>query len=144
MTDETTTVSDPYADVMQHLKYWCNAPSDVGLRVAKLLDEWDGLHHFDQAMMKKVEWTNTHFIAIKLGGGLASFDFNNLTRLIFLAHDHCIRVEIAPLTFKVLRVLFHPRHKREGNIYERHPTLEQAVGAYRGNHPAPPSSVTSC
>jgi len=132
-----TVETDRYAHERQHLKYWSKGPpSDVGLRVAKLLEEWDGLHHFKEDMMRKVDWANDHFIAVKLRAGMATFDFNGLTRLVFLAHDHCIRIEIAPLNPQLLRVLFHPRHVREGSICERHPTLEQAVASYRACHPS--------
>ena len=130
--------------VMAHMKYWTKSdPSECGLRVAQLLEEWQGLHHMDTAQMKKVDWANKRFQVVKLskfstpGGGLSTFDFSDLTSLVFLAHDHCIRVHIAPCNPQFLAIIFHPRNTRDGGMTERHPTLEQAVESWRSNHPAP-------
>ena len=122
--------------VENHLKYWCkDPPSECGIRVAELLDIWDGLHHFDSTMMAKVEWTNPYFIKLRLDRSLSSFDFDALTRLVFLAHDRCIRVEIKPCNPRFLMLLFHPRATCEGTITERHPTLEESVERWRSAHP---------
>src|SRR3954462_15611397 len=115
-----------------HLKYWTKAkPSEVGIRVAERLDAWDGLHHFDEAAMKKVEWSNPLFIELKLStrttiGQLSTWDFDMLTRLVFLAHDHCIRVAIRPVNGFTFGIQFHPRKSHAGSIFERHPTIEEA------------------
>ena len=125
------------SDVMSHLNYWSKtAPSEVGLRVARLMDEWGGLHHFDAAAMKKVEWSNPLYITVTLDRGhttsqLSTFDFNGLTALVFLAHDHCIRVDVQPCNPQKLRLMFHPRNAREGGMSTRHPTLETAVAEWR-------------
>lgn len=135
---ETTVAGKPKPDPVHDLKYWCKGqPSEVGLRVAKLLSDWvGGCHHLDAEQMKNVDWLNERFITIKAdssmtGGGLSSFDFCSLTRLVFLAHDRCIRVDIAPLNPQLLRIMFHPRHSREGGMSERHPTIEQALESWR-------------
>ncbi len=128
-------------DLMAHLKYWCKGePSESGLRVAYLLDAWNGLHHMDSDQMKKVDWANPRYQLVKLskfsspGGGLASSDFNDLTTLIFLCHDHCIRVQILPCNPQFLELAFHPRHSRDGGMSERHPTIETAVAQWREKH----------
>lgn len=134
-----STTEEPAVDpvVGHHLKYWSKKPpSEVGIRVAKMLDAWDGLHHFDGELMKKVEWSHPYFIAMKLRGDrLSTFDFGSLTRLVFLAHDHCIRVEIRPCNMQFLQLMFHPRHTREGGMAERHPTIEHALTNYRDATP---------
>lgn len=61
---------------------------------------------------------------------LSTFDSNCLTRLVIGAHEHAVRVEIEPCNFRHLRVIMHPR-QREGQIHQRHPTIEQAVADYR-------------
>lgn len=119
------------------LQYWTKTPaSEVGLRVAALLDDWGGLHHFEEPAMKKVQWSHPLFIELKLSrftsmGQLATFDFSELTRLVFLAHDHCIRVDIEPCNGTHLRLLFHPRPGRSGSMPLRHPTLEDAVAEWQ-------------
>ena len=70
---------------------------------------------------------------------LATFDFNLLTELVFAAHDACIRVEIAQGGPGRVGLQFHKRHKREGSMYEYHPTLEQAYARWRERNPAAPT-----
>jgi hypothetical protein len=62
---------------------------------------------------------------------LATFDFNDLTRLVFLAHDRCIRVELMSSSPGRIGLALHKRHCRDGSTYDRHPTLAQAVGDFR-------------
>lgn len=125
------------AEIRQHLSYWSKVePSDVGLRVARLLEEWEGLHNFDDNAMRKSDWSNTLYIDLRLPfSRLSTFDFMGLTTLVFLAHDHCIRVEIRPCNYQYLSVLFHPRKTRTGSTVLRHPLLEEAVAGWRANHP---------
>jgi len=122
--------------VLGHLKYYGNEPaSEAGIRVGHLLHCWDGLHHFDPAEMKKAAWSNPIFVRLKLKGRtLSSFDFDNLTALVFLAHDQCIRVEITHAP-GAMEIYFHPRNARDGGMCKRHPTLEQAVEAWRRRFP---------
>lgn len=123
--------------VDNYLQFWSKGtPSELGIHVAEMLDEWQGLHHLDQDLMRKINWDDTHHIEMKLRYvNLATFDFNNLTTLVFLAHDYGIRVEINPSSNLYLRVLFHQRACREGNIVHRHPTIEDALIEWRKTHP---------
>jgi hypothetical protein len=63
---------------------------------------------------------------------LSTFDSSALTRLVILAHDECTRLEIDPLNFQHLALTMHPRAGREGNQFERHPSIEQAITTVRG------------
>lgn len=63
--------------------------------------------------------------------GLATWDFSELTRLVLGAHDRCIRLDIDARARGYLALKMWPR-KREGNISERHPTIEQAIAYFRG------------
>lgn len=132
--------------VENHLKYWTDKqPSAAGVRVAELLDAWDGLHHFEEAAMRKVDWAHPFFVKLTLRTDLATVDFPMLTRLVFLAHDHCIRVSVRPCNGSHLTLLFHPR-KREGAYSERHPTLEHAVADWRRTNQerSVPGDVEAC
>ena len=65
----------------------------------------------------------------------ATFDSAGLTRLVFLAHDRCIRVEIHSSGPGRIRITAFKRKGREGSMFEKHPTLEQAIDAHRRHHP---------
>ena len=63
-------------------------------------------------------------------GDLATFDYNDLTRLVIMAHDKCYRASISPLSKSTLQIAILKR-EREGSMSERHPTLEQAIEKLR-------------
>jgi hypothetical protein len=60
-------------------------------------------------------------------GNLSTFDLDGLTRLVFMAHRDCIRAEICPSGPGMVKIAIWKREKREGRMYERHPTIEQAL-----------------
>lgn len=60
---------------------------------------------------------------------LATYDFSELTQLVILAHDRCIRVSIATAGMR-LQIRAWPR-VRDGNMFDRHPTMEQAIAKFR-------------
>lgn len=67
-------------------------------------------------------------------GCFATFDFNDLTRAVFLAHDRAIRFEIRPSGPGMLALCLSFRGKRDGHIYERHPTIDSAIADWRKTH----------
>lgn len=72
-------------------------------------------------------------INLRYGWDAATYDFNGLTRAVVMAHDRCIRFEIEPSGFGMLKLVFHKRRLREGGeMWERHPTLESAIALVRG------------
>lgn len=64
-------------------------------------------------------------------GTLATFDFDGLTRLVFLAHDRCIRVELISSGPSRVGIALHKRHTREGSSSQRHPTITEALERHR-------------
>lgn len=108
--------------------------SPLGEQVAILLgDLFGGLHHLDGA--ERVDWSNTHHIQVRVANKeWGSFDSNLLTKLVFLAHDRCLRVSVNPRSVYALNLLFHQR-KRDGGLWERHPTIDQALAMHREFYP---------
>lgn len=76
--------------------------------------------------------------AVSAYDALSTFDFDGLTRLVFLAHDHAVRVEVTPCNPQMLRIAIWQR-VRDGRISERHPTLDDAVSRWTGRPVAPVS-----
>lgn len=60
-------------------------------------------------------------------GSLATFDNNQLTHLVFLAHDECVRVQIQHSGPGMVKICIWQREKRTGRMFERHPTIEEAL-----------------
>jgi hypothetical protein len=84
-----------------------------------------GEHHFPSDLKPYgLGWSMIHAVS------LATFDFDNLTRLVLLAHDRCIRAEVSQGSPNRLRIAIWKR-EREGATYERHPTIEQAIEEFR-------------
>lgn len=108
--------------------------SPLGEHVADLLsDLFVGLYHLDGA--EKVDWANDHHIEVRVVyKEFATFDTNLLTKLVFLAHDRCLRVSVNPRSPHALTLLFHQR-RRAGGVFERHPTIEQALAMHREYYP---------
>lgn len=105
--------------------------SELGRQVADLLGDWQrGIYHIGR-FVHQTDWKNTHWIEVILpDSDLATFDSDGLTRLVVLCHDRCIRMVVVAVTNRYIRLIFHPR-KREGQMGERHPTMEQAIETIR-------------
>lgn len=98
--------------------------TDDHWRCACLLSRvFGGFHH-----MKEVKQRADGVSAIVHQHDLATFDFSHLTALVILAHQRCIRVAICTAGMR-LEVRAYPR-VRVGTMYERHPTLEEAVSMH--------------
>lgn len=66
------------------------------------------------------------------GPGLSSFDYDDLTRLVFLAHDRAIRVAITASNPRHVRILIAGQRTRPpGDMALVHPTIEQALDKWR-------------
>lgn len=116
--------------------------SEEGARCAELLNEWQlGIYHIDSEVMRASWDRNFVELTIYAGGGLHTFDNDLLTRLVFLAHDHCIRVSIEPCNPTYLRLRLHPRVREteaQYRLYYRHPRLMEAMLTHcRQRQPAP-------
>lgn len=97
---------------------------------------------YDDAVMFFADWLDgKHHIpgdvrpfgrgwAITYAGPLSTFDTRHLTKLVFLAHDRCVRVEIQP-AHRAITIAIWQRAKRNGVLDDRHPTIDQALACHR-------------
>lgn len=83
-----------------------------------------------------INWTRGDYsyegaVHLVMYGSMATWDFNHLTRLVIAAHDACIRVSVEAAAPKYLRIAMHRRDRDADAIHARHPTIEQAIEAFR-------------
>lgn len=78
-------------------------------------------------------------------GGIATFDWDVLTRLVLHAHDACVRVEIIQGAPRRVGVAIFQRRSRTGGVCVRHPTIEQALEDWRkaGHRPVAQETETN-
>ena len=115
-------------------KYVCENPSDLGFKVAMFLDRLVGFHRIRPDLHCKVEWENDFYIVVPFPQHfqLHTWDFNLLTKLVVLAHDEMLRVEVNPRHYRWLELVFHQRKSRDGSTMERMPTIEEHIKIIRG------------
>jgi len=109
-------------------------PTEAQLRCLRVAGIWlDGLHH----MPDTVRMCTAHGIELVFHRGktFSTFDFNDLTRLVFVAHDQCVRAEIGARGMHTA-VMLHARDTRKGPMHARHPMIEQALAEWRREHSA--------
>lgn len=105
--------------------------SPLGAKVANLLGwVFAGIYHIPLTRLRAVEWSNNCYIQIRLSNDWSTFDSDNLTALVVAAHDLALRVTLSPCNPHYLELMFHER-QREGSIYARHPTIEDATQRIR-------------
>ncbi len=102
--------------------------SDDQWECAKMFaDVRGGFHHVDSEF-------KPHGMGVKINthtGDWATYDFNSLTKIVISAHDRCIRVELKPSGPRMIGFALWKRHKRDGGMAERHPTIEDAIISFR-------------
>jgi hypothetical protein len=115
-----------------YLQHYCPIPSPIAMAAFDLLSRlWHGGHHVvERVVMKSAVWNHPLYCLVRFRGELATFDFTDLTYLVFLAHDLCIRVSVSARSTGLLELKFHPR-QREGRMGQRHPTLDDVFDKWR-------------
>lgn len=109
-----------------------NEMSLLGKAVANLLGRvFQGIYHLDTRSLKRVNWADTYCIEYVFRGDLATVDFGHLTALVIFAHDEMIRVSIRGCGPGYLKMQFHQRASRFGNMSERYPTMEDHIEIFR-------------
>lgn len=95
---------------------------------AKMLaDLMGGFHH----ILGRIKPCGAGIEVNVRNGGFSTYDFNKLTTAVVMAHDRMIRFDISPSGPGLLRLSFHRRHTRDGNMAARHPTIEDAIASIR-------------
>lgn len=64
---------------------------------------------------------------------IATYDSNELTRLVVLAHDYCYRASIMQGGPKRLKIVIFKRQQEFTDVAIFHPTIEQAIALVRHN-----------
>lgn len=92
-----------------------------------------GEHHLPSEMRNdgRGVWSVGHF------GGVATFDYDELTRLVFLAHDRCVRAWILAAQPRHVRIFITARERGAGDMSTDHPTIDQALAKFRERDDAP-------
>jgi len=88
---------------------------------------WDGIEWFTTMDALQIPWRS--------GGGLATFDYSQLTMLVFMCHEARIRFDISPHGPQHFLLGFWQRNL-DGGISRRHPSLDEAVADFRRWMPA--------
>lgn len=118
----------------QLLKYTSAKLGNNGLRCAKLLVLWlGGLHDVSRDALREADWSGEHLTLDISNERFATYDFNYLTKLVVLAHDLCIRCELVPTSDGGMLLSMSPRD-RDGEQWDRHPTMEQHLAAIRSKY----------
>jgi hypothetical protein len=88
---------------------------------------YGGEHHIPKGGVKEF---GRGFVVTHNRGDLATYDYNDLTKLVLMAHDKCYRASIMPYNFNSVKIAIWKRQP-EGSMSERHPTLEKAIEQFR-------------
>ena len=89
-----------------------------------LVDFVHGEHHLPGAV--KPCCPDGIMILFHRGTEFATYDGNELTRLVLMAHDRCIRVAISTRGMN-LNLKLHKRHCRTGSLFQRHPAMREVL-----------------
>lgn len=80
----------------------------------------------------RVDWSFGLSVSFVVQQPLSTFDRDSLTKLVIAAHDRCMRVSLEARGYRYLGIAISSRKGREGAMHDRHPTIEQAIAAFRG------------
>lgn len=118
---------------------WAAAPDTLSEFHCKVFDilglVFNGIYNAPIAW-SQLDWRCGGGVAVPLEHGtLATFDFHEMTMLVFLCHEARIRTQVSPRNLRGLMLHFHQRTD-VGPISKRHPNLDEAVAAFRQYLPA--------
>lgn len=121
----------------EHSKGWAAAPdelNDFQKRAFNILGIVGGGIYNAPIAWDSVYW-RPKTIGCSWYKGFGTFDFQELTRFVFLCHEARIRGYIAALAPRYLNIMLTERDA-EGSMCARHPNLDEAIAAFRAEFPA--------
>lgn len=128
----TDAISQYDAD---HCSRWSGIPQDKLIdrsrrHIEMIVKAWRTRVYNLPINWQKAEFTPGYTV-IAIRSSMASFDFDQMTRLVILAHDYCVRVKVSARTIGYLELMFHDRRRWPPELPNRHPTIEAAIEAVR-------------
>lgn len=112
--------------------------SELGGNVAWFLDTMWGLHNLNSTSRRKVDWSNDTWIEIVIDKPLCTVDSDGLTRLVVIAHQRMLRVEIHGCGPGYIKLVFHQRtsRNRADGLSRWCPDIHEHVDMITAHHPA--------
>lgn len=105
--------------------------STAGMAAARFIEKVWGLHNAN-VNLSKINFAHPENIRFSLTtGGLATVDYNELTRMVVIAHDMVLRLEIQPASPRQLRVILSLRQRESKRFWEMCPTIEEHIATIR-------------
>lgn len=89
-----------------------------------------GLHNAPRIHKHKVgtEW---EYWEVNTWGDLSTYDFDQLTRLVLVAHDNCVRASVQASGLRMVKIALYPRFTRTGSISEKCPEIDEHIAELR-------------
>lgn len=125
------------SDAEYYKKDWM---TDAQWECAKFLaDVYGGFHHVNG----EIKSSGSDGVVLELDHiSLATYDFDEMTRIVLMSHDRCIRFgvtgprmeerEYDGIDYEVpVMTVVVSKRKRDGRMHERHPTLETVMAEYK-------------
>lgn len=110
-------------------------PTEFNKRVLRIFEKVWGLHNFPSKLGSKKSVWNEWMVEVNIFGQLATWDRNILTVLVVMCHDECIRMEINPSNPQHMKLRFHEREGRKGNLMTTHPEMDDHIRLIRKGYP---------
>jgi len=122
-------------DIKRHIKRkgWEKLPeklSEFQKRVCNIIGIVGSGIYNAPISIDSIDWNYGSGIAMNWKREMATWDFNQLTMLVFLCHEARIRCSLEGTGPGQLKVAFWQR-KEDGNMAVRHPNLDEAVAEFR-------------
>lgn len=132
-------MTDPKAKAVKWLHHLYKGEfSELGKTVAWFLDEMWGLHHINRTSLKKVGWNNVPWIEVVFDRSMSTVDNDDLTRLVVIAHQMMLRVNLQGVGPGYVKLAFHQRTCRDTNngIAKYCPGIHEHVNEIAKWHPS--------
>lgn len=120
----------------EHSRGWAAAPDELNAfqkRAFNILGIVGGGIYNAPIPWNSMTW-RSRMIICSWHQPLATFDFQQLSRFVFLCHEARIRGEITALAPGYLQIMLSER-VAAGEMSARHPNLEEAIAAWRKEFP---------